>query len=367
MTTDGVEVTTPHPLKGIVNTNDDPAACALCYHPIHDWVDSTVMVCCGKALCRARCQYHHDGKNRNCSLCTTWNKRTPTTTDLANIARKNAKKGHAWAQLEYSLSLVESAPGEAYRWADMAARQGHPGANLNLALTTIIGRGCPVNLTRAKNFAEKALSGGANREQCLEALLLVANDRLREGTVEGVEEALEIFGFLSYGDNVRPEALLWLSKFAYLNGKVEDEYHCLVSCAFAAKEGSAEFSEAAYRAMVAMQAVTFHALGRWWLRRVTLSNIKFDSGEERMEAIASFISYQQELRQMRDICGGCGVEFEGKERKFCRECRTYCYCSRECQKIHWNRKQNGHREDCLVLTDLKKKFKEAKRNSGVIG
>ena len=57
--------------------------------------------------------------------------------------------------------------------------------------------------------------------------------------------------------------------------------------------------------------------------------------------------------------------FEGKDRKFCRSCKTFCYCSRECQKMHWNRKKDGHREDCKGAMELKQKLKKARREAAM--
>lgn len=83
-----------------------------------------------------------------------------------------------------------------------------------------------------------------------------------------------------------------------------------------------------------------------------------------LTVMAALVESRNMLRWVRDICGGCGAEFVGKERKFCRGCRTYCYCSRDCQKMHWNRKHDGHREDCKAATELKQKMKEAKKVIG---
>ena len=111
---------------------------------------------------------------------------------------------------------------------------------------------------------------------------------------------------------------------------------------------------------ICAQEVGNVAQAAYWMRGIKISNIDID---HRREAIERLINFRQDYRALRDICGGCGIEFEGKERKFCRGCRAYCYCSRDCQKMHWNRNNDGHREDCKGLTELKQKVKEAKRMS----
>jgi len=105
---------------------------------------------------------------------------------------------------------------------------------------------------------------------------------------------------------------------------------------------------------------------RFWARLAKKRSI---SGNvdlcDRREMIEELVRIFRELRLLRDTCGGCGAAFEGKDRKFCRGCRTYCYCSHGCQKLHWNRKEGGHREDCKAATELKRKLREAKMQAGV--
>lgn len=56
---------------------------------------------------------------------------------------------------------------------------------------------------------------------------------------------------------------------------------------------------------------------------------------------------------MGDECGGYGVVLEGMTRKTCKNCSVFCNCSRECQKMHWNRQEGGHRDDCKRMVALK--------------
>ena len=57
---------------------------------------------------------------------------------------------------------------------------------------------------------------------------------------------------------------------------------------------------------------------------------------------------RSKLRKIRDACGGCGAPLEGDTRKYCRCCRTNCYCNGHCQKRHW---ENGHREECKEVEE----------------
>ena len=125
---------------------------------------------------------------------------------------------------------------------------------------------------------------------------------------------------------------------------------------------TAALGNAEHSAMVCCETLQKYAQAKFWARIVkkTLRHPRMN-GEARIARVKKLVIIQRKLRALRDVCGGCGAEFEGKERKFCRACRAYCYCSRECQKMHWNRKKDGHREDCKAASELKQKMKEKKK------
>ena len=91
--------TSPHPLKGIVNTNDDPTQCARCQQNI-DWNDTgdcLLLVCCGKVICDA-CA----GTERfHCIFCRKVRSTTRSLNpkEMVSKVKKHAKRGYAWAQL----------------------------------------------------------------------------------------------------------------------------------------------------------------------------------------------------------------------------------------------------------------------------
>ena len=70
-----------------------------------------------------------------------------------------------------------------------------------------------------------------------------------------------------------------------------------------------------------------------------------------------FSAARKTLVDCRRLCAECGVNLSTATRKMCSNCKAVCYCSRSCQKIHWNRTKcsdtSAHRNDCLEVSRLR--------------
>ena len=373
MTQRQLEATQPHPLKGILNTNEDPTACCVCCTPIvlqarfreEDDDDPVVSFCCGALFCTLSCS--EAGPRRACPQC-----KAPgfaTQKQIVGSLKKNAKKGHAWAQYELSTAFdlgkggVLVSPTDSFRWADKAAGQGHPYAILNTGLNYMKGYGCRRNLSKARRFLERASTFDITLECSQFSLMKLARvvHHRENDTIESQDEAKSILLPLLDSGCALPLIHFHLGVIYHSEVSLEAAYDHYSRYAIAAEDDKAVQRVALVNVTICKDSLGNFAQARFWAGRVKLAAMPFSSAEQRKEALVELLDSRREFRELRDTCGGCGVEFEGKERKFCRACRTFCYCSRECQKLHWNRKDNGHREDCKGLTELKKKMKEADR------
>ena len=109
-----------HPLKGIINTNDDPFTCDLCLgHTGNltsgDGNSGTLLICCGKEICLS-CKKEEQNRQVWCPFgCKPGNGK-----GLIKIIKRHAKKGRPWAQfhlgkLYYDGSFVRKSAGWTWR------------------------------------------------------------------------------------------------------------------------------------------------------------------------------------------------------------------------------------------------------------
>jgi hypothetical protein len=278
--------------------------------------------------------------------------------------KKNAKKGSAWGQFGlasayYHGDLAKPSLLDAFRWFSKASKKNHPEAHKCLGIMLMEGGGVAVDLAKALRHFEIAMSFDVKLVDCRARLAELAKLYMDVD----VTVAKSILGQLI--DTSTPGSSPWKSIALSCRGSLymHDGDYAMAICMYrdAVLNGTMlgfDMTRSSMCAFICAQQIGFVAQAAFWMQGIKVSSL--DIGDRR-ESVERLINFRQDARALRDICGGCGVEFEGKERKFCRGCRTFCYCNRECQKMHWNRKDGGHREDCKGLTELKHKVKEAKR------
>ena len=365
----------PHPLKGVVNSNDDPTRCAACSAFMQDLDEVVTSACCGRGLCDS-CDDVED-ELEHCPQCRTPERRK--SKEIIACLKKHSKKGHPWAQVRLATHFggghgIRQSLSEALHWHRQAAKRGHPIA-MEMIGNYFLRERTP-DLRQAQEYFEAGLKASKTvwpdcYKSCQEGLFEIAEchyeaEAFEEAKAillplaeEGLSEAQVLLGHvlldceegLSYREeqNNYSSALSWFS-----------------SAAFALEEEKSALGNAEHGAMSCCGVLHKYAQAKFWARIVkkTLRHPRMN-GEARIARVKKLVIIQRKLRALRDVCGGCGAEFEGKERKFCRACRAYCYCSRECQKMHWNRKEGGHREDCKGASELKQKMKEKKKAGAI--
>ena len=346
----GRSASSSHPLKGIISTNDDPLRCAVCSSVFPDGLYGgycMLYACCGKQVCRV-CDYVDlvfDQKTDRCHMCNS--------TGIGNIGitKKQAKKGHAWAQhllgekYWFGESVSESEY-NAMRWFRKAASQGHPLALLNLSILYRKGQGgCKRDLSTAADYIERMAAMDPR-------LVGVKDDELSEIAGEYIEDLVAIGDF--------DEAISILQPLADKGGARAQFY--LARAYYLLDQNCIGLKWAAAAALQGIQTSSFLALMhcsrcvkpipwaqmRFWFGIVRkLGDGNHPKRKEEMGTICSALS------EIRTKCTVCAIELDSNTRKLCKGCKAYCYCSRDCQKIHWNRSKDGHRAECKEVMEIK--------------
>ena len=177
--TEGVQQ--PHPLKGIVSSNDDPTRCARCSIFIQDLNDVIVSFCCGRGICES-CDDAED-ELKHCPQCNSPFGKTPK--EKIACLKKHSKKGHPWAQERLAVLYcagngVRESRSEALHWNLQAAKRGHPIAMEIIGSCFLLGVfECPVDLHQAQKYFEAGLKASkpsftACYESCQTGLVEVA-------------------------------------------------------------------------------------------------------------------------------------------------------------------------------------------------
>ena len=350
----------PISLKGITSTNDDPARCAICselfpkgpYHAV-----SILYGCCGKRVCDGCIAKFGILYRGTCVKCGT------DRAAVNSLIKKNAKKGQAWAQETigrhfYHGILGNSSSTQSYydaiRLFRKAANSGHPAAMILLGEMYANGDGCEQDLALARTNLERAIAAdGMVADAARESLVHVAGLYRRMGEFE---TAISILSPLVAVDAKLARRNLAMTLSGTGNfPKALGIYNSMV------KDGLLE--DAIYscgKAMACCVKVGNLPLSKFWLSVVT-KNLRSALSDNHTGLLDAISLVRKTTRNARDRCGGCGAELYGKMRRKCSGCTAFCYCNRDCQKLHWNCKKDGHREECKEVMELKRKMKEVRK------
>jgi tetratricopeptide (TPR) repeat protein len=221
---------------------------------------------------------------------------------------------------------------------------------LNLSDSYRLGQGCSRDLAEARAWAQKAASIGNFEDDVINYLTLVADAYRRSGDCDEAQSTLSAILEMDV------EIVATDATTQYNLGSL---YHNLREYPSALKWFTAASLHQVYNPVSAYGAMECS----WHLQRVAEAKFWLSFGSRTGQGIPDYVAekvshFQQHLRDLRQSCTVCSAPLDRSNRKLCKGCKTYCYCSRDCQKVHWNCSEDGHREECKRVTALKEKMKK---------
>ena len=218
--------------------------------------------------------------------------------------------------------------------------------------------GTPLNYGRAREYLERAMMlDDAFTVSCRSALLELAEIHDGEGQTEAFYAILVPLANIGFSP---AQARLAVRVFEVENDPLA-AYPLLKSAVLGA-EHPHHISEAAYWAMECSGDLERFAVVKRLLpmaSKTLSSSIGNKPMEHKIERIDMMVVLKKKLCAFRKECATCGTALDRSNRKLCKGCRNHCYCSRECQKVHWNRKKDGHRDECKEAQELKVQIRDA--------
>ena len=349
--------------KGVICNNNDHTRCEICASPITkpqlDTVD--VLACCGHRIC-ATC-HDNDGEfatnlagERSCSVCGT-----------AVFSRNGERRRHvrrlakrvSWAALIMGTAkhddgeYVVGSSYDAVRCLRKAASAGSPEALFHLGRHLSDGTGCIQNTPDALDCLERCLTiDPVGYMDCVgDVMLSLAGKAIKDQNFVLAERILEN---LSAKGHAFPQYLLgalYEDPSVQLGWEMEGKYWQILS------------------ALNGNNCIFFVAREFLWQEKIPQAKLflQLDRGPSDNSDGCIREDYEDlrhALREIKEHCAWCGVSLPTKrDRMTCRQCRAVCYCSRSCQKKHWNcrRLEDSHRNDCKDVAMLKADILQSSR------
>lgn len=337
-------------LKNVANTNADPVLCACCAGPLRRTKPKSadvVHMCCGKEVCGSCIDAGvcYNEPMDKCLLCGVFG------ISGIGVLKKNAKKGLPWAQFFFAEvykegDQVTQSHYDAMRWYRKADSKGHPAAALAIGEMLVEGNGCKKDVPKALEFAKRA----------------IALDPFNFGF--GDEHLIRVSYALFFAKKIEAAASVLLP-LVVVRGSDLARYHlaCMnyrlsrfdISLSLARPLALEGCMHAIHLTVLCCRDMGLLVQERLW--RQFLSHLKFDTeywGHRSKDvAMNEAASKSTGLVELRGECSTCGIALCATNRKLCKRCKTFCYCSRKCQKIHWNQPCHGHRSECKGVTALR--------------
>ena len=269
--------------------------------------------------------------------------------------KKHAKKGRAWAQhilgkcSEHGHGVMQSHY-EAVRWHRKAAAQGHPVAIFSLAYFHLTGLGgCSKDLSAAENYLERAMAIDVSVKDVFERRMVDIGDIYRwEGNID---ESKRILIPLHEAGNIYARLVL---------GKVYADAKNFVAAEemFSSCAVKGHVLPAFLAAMICQKGKGLLAKGNVWRKFASRNLGVIPASPRKKHAEEELRRFWGRFRELRMHCSSCGISLGRSTRKLCRGCRTFCYCSTACQKLHWDDPDDSHKDECKAAQMLIESLKD---------
>jgi TPR repeat protein len=275
------------------------------------------------------------GKAQSCPMCRS---ELPRSAEASIEAiRGHAQRGQAWAQHSLGHKLRLGGIGlaqdsvAAAEWLVKASEQGFLQSMASLGQAYAMGDGIEADATRARHWLNQAADrGSAEAMFHLGVMLETGQAGVKKDMAQAlgwVEQAAE----LQY--NV---AECWLGSY-WEERKDDDKALDMFRRAAAQGNPTAQYNIGAVLFRTVGEAASPEAM--YWARKAKAA------GDENAAAICAQLE-----PLLAGNCQGCGkqAKLEGKEGGVeltrCAKCKTFFYCSKECQRKMW---KAGHKKRCI--------------------
>ena len=213
-----------------------------------------------------------------------------------------------------------------------------------------MGEGCSRDLVEARSWAQKAFVCGRNfiEDEVINQLAIIGIDCDRQKKTGEVVSILTEMSEIGIDKASRGRTQDNVGCLYYNTGDFASALVMYTKSSLQCHYDAA--NDAAYNAMDCCFELNRLAEGKLWL------SVASEGGRE----APSYTTYLQSVKQhafdLRRTCAVCSAPLDTTTRKLCKGCRTYCYCSTACQKEHWDRTEDGHREECKRVMELKEQL-----------
>lgn len=367
----------PRP-NGITCTNEDPSLCASCLASIGP--GTLPNLCCGTKLC-TNCD---ERANPFCAFCT----KVVADPDF-QLLKQRLQQRFPWAEHVFAMIGHKRLYPEAFKWYQKAANKNHPGAFKGLGRCYAEGLGCEQSLSNSRRCYEKAMELDLKIIDsafacclCELAKMMVRHDKraiteatnmllplLDAETTDDQLIRLQVGGFSvthlesvlsSNSDSGLSEAfsatallgIEGVGRAQHFLGGYYDAVGDTKQSRPWLEDASKNLSDPISAALASFLLEKYALMRAAWVN----TSPKFKQCVEENELLEKV---PLKLASLRGHCATCNVALSTSNRKLCKGCKVHCYCSHQCQKMHWNRKDGlGHAEECKEAQDLAKQWRE---------